>query len=659
MKRNYTFFTLLFILAINVCNAQSVSVNNGWLYINGNKFFVKGIGYETHTRPGQVPWVYSFNPDLIRFDLQRIKNAGFNTIRTWGALTEEELKLVDESGLKILFGIWIDPAGKFGDASFRASAINQVNSVLNYSSKYNCVIGYLIMNEPQVENIYNAGAQNLLSLWQSVIDLIHQKHPHVPVSFSNTIVGDYINMDYFDFAGYNAYIYGPSTITGSQGYGGFLKYLKNNRASRNPLIITEFGLSVSPPIISTSDYTYGGNTIEKQMNGDLYMYRSLIDAGAQGGCVFQYHDGWWKGDHPLTHDPNPEEWFGLIEFANQNDIYGTPRPVWTAFEKYNKAIITDPKNEEIYNGAVPIEIFTTDDVVSFSVSMNGSVLENQNVSNNYYSGSLQLNSSNDIQDAKLVFNFFNQAGDTLKSETISILRTKNQIQLPVISMQIAPLNLNLGGNNYIVVQMTSNPAFTIDENKITMSCHPHIGWDGGTSKSQTLSFSGGTYYVQDYFKIPANTKVATFGAGVTIRYGDFTKRIFAQKILTNGSWASSLQAQDVVTDVAEDENKINEQVPEFSLDQNYPNPFNPETVISYSLPNAGYVTLKVYDVLGKEIATLVDEYQQAGVHNSKFLASRDASRSGSIMNYKLSSGVYFYRISEDGFSIVKKMVLMK
>lgn len=659
MKSTNIFFLLVSLMTFNVCLAQSVSVNNGWFYVNGNKFFVKGIGYETHTRPGQVPWVYSFDPNVIRFDLQRIKSAGFNTIRTWGAITEEELKLVDESGLKILFGIWIDPAGKFGDASFRTSVINQVNSVLSYTTKYNCVIGYLIMNEPQVENIYNGGAENLLSLWQSVIEMIHQKHPHVPVSFSNTNVGDYINMDIFDFAGYNAYVYGPSPVTGSHGYGGFLKYLKSNRASRNPLIVTEFGLSVSPPTISTSDYTYGGNTIEKQMNGDLYMYRSLIDAGAQGGCVFQYHDGWWKGDHPLTHDPNPEEWFGLVEFSNQNDIYGTPRPVWSAFEKYNKAIITDPKNEEIYNGIVPIEIFTTDDVASFSVSMNGSVLENQNVSNNYYSGSLPLNLSEDIKDVKLNFSFFNQAGDTLKSETISILCTKNQIQLPEITMQIAPSDLNLGGNNYVVVQMTSNPAFTIDENKITMSCHPHIGWDGGTSKSLTLSFSGGTYYAQDYFQIPSNTKVATFGAGVTIRYGDFTKRIFSQKILTSGSWAASLQAPDVITDVAGDENRPHELLPEFSLEQNYPNPFNPETVINYSLPKAGYVTLKVYDVLGKEIATLVDAYQQAGVYISKFLATRDASRSGSIGNSQLSSGVYFYRLTSGNYSIAKKMVLMK
>jgi hypothetical protein len=97
----------------------------------------------------------------------------------------------------------------------------------------------------------------------------------------------------------------------------------------------------------------------------------------------------------------------------------------------------------------------------------------------------------------------------------------------------------------------------------------------------------------------------------------------------------------------------------FSLSQNYPNPFNPSTTIDYHLSTACFVTLKVYDVLGREVATLVDEFKQAGTYNSKFLASQDASRSGSIINYKLSSGVYFYRLQAGSFSKTKKLVIMK
>ncbi|MEW5843525.1 MAG: T9SS type A sorting domain-containing protein [Bacteroidota bacterium] len=95
----------------------------------------------------------------------------------------------------------------------------------------------------------------------------------------------------------------------------------------------------------------------------------------------------------------------------------------------------------------------------------------------------------------------------------------------------------------------------------------------------------------------------------------------------------------------------------FKLEQNYPNPFNPSTNISYQLPTSSHVTLKVYDILGKEVATLVDEFQTAGTHNSQF----------SIMNSQLSSGVYFYRIvavdpsqgSGQSFIQTKKMILIK
>jgi hypothetical protein len=88
---------------------------------------------------------------------------------------------------------------------------------------------------------------------------------------------------------------------------------------------------------------------------------------------------------------------------------------------------------------------------------------------------------------------------------------------------------------------------------------------------------------------------------------------------------------------------------QYSLNQNYPNPFNPSTVISYQLPAASFVTLKVYDVLGNEVATLVNELQQAGTHTSTF----------NTQNLQLSSGIYFYKIQTNNFVQTKKMILIK
>ncbi|MFZ0456054.1 MAG: T9SS type A sorting domain-containing protein [Ignavibacteriaceae bacterium] len=89
-------------------------------------------------------------------------------------------------------------------------------------------------------------------------------------------------------------------------------------------------------------------------------------------------------------------------------------------------------------------------------------------------------------------------------------------------------------------------------------------------------------------------------------------------------------------------------VPEaYFLSQNYPNPFNPSTVISYDLLNAGFVTLRVYDIVGKEVATLVNGNQPAGTYNFTFDASQ------------LASGIYFYQIRTGNFISTKKMILIK
>lgn len=85
----------------------------------------------------------------------------------------------------------------------------------------------------------------------------------------------------------------------------------------------------------------------------------------------------------------------------------------------------------------------------------------------------------------------------------------------------------------------------------------------------------------------------------------------------------------------------------YSLEQNFPNPFNPATTIKYQLPKAGFVTLKIFDVLGREVTTLVKQYQFAGRFSVDFNAS------------KLSSGVYIYELKTPDYNSCKKMILTK
>ena len=85
----------------------------------------------------------------------------------------------------------------------------------------------------------------------------------------------------------------------------------------------------------------------------------------------------------------------------------------------------------------------------------------------------------------------------------------------------------------------------------------------------------------------------------------------------------------------------------YVLYQSYPNPFNPSTTIKYSLPQSDNVSLKVFDILGREVAVLINEYKTAGIYTVEFNASRFAS------------GVYFYQLRAGDFVEAKKMILMK
>jgi hypothetical protein len=93
---------------------------------------------------------------------------------------------------------------------------------------------------------------------------------------------------------------------------------------------------------------------------------------------------------------------------------------------------------------------------------------------------------------------------------------------------------------------------------------------------------------------------------------------------------------------------INTNVPNnYILEQNYPNPFNPSTKINFAIPKSGLITLKIYDILGKEISTLINEYLSAGNYSVNFNGSN------------IPSGVYFYRLEANRYITTKKMLMIK
>ena len=113
---------------------------------------------------------------------------------------------------------------------------------------------------------------------------------------------------------------------------------------------------------------------------------------------------------------------------------------------------------------------------------------------------------------------------------------------------------------------------------------------------------------------------------------------------TSGVWKRPID--EMITSV---ETFLKDLPMNFLLNQNYPNPFNPSTKISWQSPIGSWQTLKVYDILGNEVATLVDEYKPAGNYNVEFR----------IENVELSSGIYFYQLKAESYIQTKKMILMK
>jgi hypothetical protein len=114
-------------------------------------------------------------------------------------------------------------------------------------------------------------------------------------------------------------------------------------------------------------------------------------------------------------------------------------------------------------------------------------------------------------------------------------------------------------------------------------------------------------------------------------------------------WMDALEVKVIgsVTDVTDEALPVS-----YELFQNYPNPFNPSTIISYALPRASFVTIKIYDMLGREVKTLVNSEQNAGILNVQWNGEND-------FGSKVSSGAYIFMIKTGDFFQAKKMILLK
>ncbi|MGE5399594.1 MAG: glycosyl hydrolase family 18 protein [Ignavibacteriales bacterium] len=188
-------------------------------------------------------------------------------------------------------------------------------------------------------------------------------------------------------------------------------------------------------------------------------------------------------------------------------------------------------------------------------------------------------------------------------------------------------------------KVTRHVASTFFRSEIVNSQTHGLRWDG-SSQTAWYYYQQDSLWVQDWFDTDSS---------INLKYN-----LAASKGLKGiGMWALgqdgdrpemwNLLRKRVIADVKNDRDAVPSG---FALSQNYPNPFNPSTIINYEIPRGSKVTLTVYDLLGKEVAVLVNEEKSAGRYSVEFKAS-------------LSSGVYYYKLIAGEYSASRKMVILK
>jgi hypothetical protein len=185
------------------------------------------------------------------------------------------------------------------------------------------------------------------------------------------------------------------------------------------------------------------------------------------------------------------------------------------------------------------------------------------------------------------------------------------------------------GSHPTISQMSS---FMIYRKKQTPG-FVHIATVSGTSRT----------YVDSAVTIPQN-----------YQQNETTAEYYIVGVYSNGKSLQFTPSTDTInyhrvngTGLEKEQSGSPERITEYKLEQNYPNPFNPTTTITYQIKEKGFTTLKIYDLLGKLVTTLVNEEKENGKYSVEFNAS------------KLSSGVYIYEMRSGNFLATKKFIMLK
>ncbi len=378
MKRALYFCLLVSLITYHVPRlyAARAEIRNSRFYVDGEPFYVKGVGYapwRPHQRPG-VSYVDT-NRGWTELDFERIKAAHFNTVRTWDALDPEELALAQKNGLMVLQGIALDPRQDFSDPHNQQSCLAQVQRVAEASKPFDNVLGYLIMTEPSPQVVVDVGAAQTLQFFRGLKRAIQAIDPR-PVSMNSWVPLLFLDHGDFDFVTFNAFAFWPKSLNHALGYAGLNRVLADRFASNRPLVIGETGGYAVSKASQSAAGGFGGFSEYDQSMKDLENLRATVEGHASGSVLVSWIDPWYNPRDPDTHDDEPWEWSGILGIPtdSKKDMKGIPRQIYRDVTAYNTAIILEPKVNHFYEvqTAIPIQVQAAENVKAVRFSLNDS-----------------------------------------------------------------------------------------------------------------------------------------------------------------------------------------------------------------------------------------------------------------------------------------------
>ena len=338
---------------------------------------------------------------------------------------------------------------------------------------------------------------------------------------------------------------------------------------------------------------------------DIFVVRST-DNGLTWGTPVRIND-----DATMT-----DQWMGDVSVDNQGRIW----VFWWDSRNDPSNILTETYGAVSTDGGVTYANFKIS-----NQNFNPNSIKIYQAAEHYYLGDYQGMSSRGI-----TFPFYTGQGNTLHDYTAYLPDYGISFQRPIDTVNHGQTSVNR-----VIAPMMGPYSGTVTYTA-TVSPSPSPG---------TITFNWTPSNVKTFTGAPDSITLNSV-VSATVPYQNYTVTVTAAE---NGGPRTHTRTWTLtVANIIGISNNGGEVPVIYALGQNYPNPFNPSTVIDYSLPKQSVVNLKVYDVLGQDVATLVNnEFKQAGVYDVTFNASN------------LPSGVYYYRLTAGEYTDVRKMILVK